>query len=131
MRLLVTRLHDSILYHHAVHVPTSAKTSTSSWFVMIRELCYQLPHPLDLHHHPFSKTFLLNVVKSRFIIDHWDVLLIAESSSLPSNPNLKTHYMSLMHPHPLWSSCGSNPFEIHKAITAAKMLSGRYLTDTL
>ena len=25
---MVTRLHDSILYHHAVHVLTSAKTST-------------------------------------------------------------------------------------------------------
>ena len=39
--------------------------------------------------------------------------------------------MSLTSPHPIWSSCGSNPFECHKAVTAARMLSGRYLTDRL
>ena len=39
--------------------------------------------------------------------------------------------MSLTKPHPLWSSCGSNPYEIHKAVVQAKMLSGRYVTDKL
>ena len=39
--------------------------------------------------------------------------------------------MSLTRPHSLWTSCGSNPFECHKATIAARMLSGRYLTDRL
>ena len=39
--------------------------------------------------------------------------------------------MSLTKPHPIWSSCGSNPFECHKAVIASRMLSGRYLTDKL
>ena len=39
--------------------------------------------------------------------------------------------MSLTRPHPLWTFCGSNPFEIHKAVTQAKMLSGTYVTDKL
>ena len=37
--------------------------------------------------------------------------------------------MSLSAPHPLWSTCGSNSYEICKAIIQAKMLSGRYRTD--
>ena len=40
-------------------------------------------------------------------------------------------YMSLTHPHPIWSTCGSNPFEIHKAVIQARMLSGRYVTEKL
>ena len=39
--------------------------------------------------------------------------------------------MSLTKPHPIWSSFGSNPFQCHKAVITARMLSGRYLTDHL
>ena len=129
---MVTRLPGSILYKHAVHVLTSAKVLTSSWFPKIRELCllYQLPHPLDLLHHPLLKKNFQKLVKSR-VIDHWEVLLRSESASLTSIPYFKPQFMTLMRPHPLWSSCGPNPFEVHKAVTAARMLSGRYLTDKL
>ena len=43
----------------------------------------------------------------------------------------KPEFMSLTRPHTLWSSCGSNPFEVHKAVVQAKMLSGTYITDKL
>ena len=39
--------------------------------------------------------------------------------------------MSLTKPHPIWTSCGLNSFETQKAVTASRMLSGRYLTDLL
>jgi hypothetical protein len=39
--------------------------------------------------------------------------------------------MSLIRPPSIWSSCGSNPFECHKAGITTRMLSGRYLTDKL
>ena len=39
--------------------------------------------------------------------------------------------MSLLVPHPIWSTCGSNPYEICKAVVQAKMLSGRYRSDRL
>ena len=39
--------------------------------------------------------------------------------------------MSLTTPHLIWSTCGSNPYEVHKAVIQAKMLSGRYVTDKL
>ena len=43
----------------------------------------------------------------------------------------KPEYMSLQKPHRIFTSCGSNSFEVHKAFIVAKMLSGRYLTDWL
>ena len=55
----------------------------------------------------------------------------AKAAILTSAPYFKPQFMSLRQPHPLWSSCGSNPFECHKAVTAARMLSGRYFTDKL
>ena len=59
------------------------------------------------------------------------VELRVKAATLTSAPYFKPLFMSLRQPHSLWSSCGSNPFECHKAVTAARMLSGRYLTDKL
>ena len=39
--------------------------------------------------------------------------------------------MSLLHPHPLWTSSNSNPFEVNKSVIVARLLSGRYPTDWL
>ena len=39
--------------------------------------------------------------------------------------------MSLSKPHPIWTSCGSNIYELNKASVQAKYLSGRFRTDTL
>ena len=39
--------------------------------------------------------------------------------------------MSLGKPHPIWLTCGSNPFEVNKAVIQARMLSGRYNTYQL
>ena len=40
-------------------------------------------------------------------------------------------FMSLLQPHPLYSTCGDNSFEVSKALVQARMLSGRYRTDKL
>ena len=39
--------------------------------------------------------------------------------------------MSLVNPHPLWTTTNTNPFETNKSIVAVQMLSGRYTTDWL
>jgi hypothetical protein len=129
---MISRLEDPILYTHGIHVLTSARPSAQSWFQQIRDLCllYQLPHPLTLLQEPLTKTKYNKIVKSR-IFDYWEVELRVKAATLTSAPYFKPQFMSLRQPHPLWSSCGSNPFECHKAVTAARMLSGRYLTDKL
>ena len=59
----------------------------------------------------------------------WQTKFRQEASRLPSLLYFKPQFMSLSAPHPLWSTCGSNSYEICKAIIQAKMLSGRYRTD--
>ena len=39
--------------------------------------------------------------------------------------------MSLARLHPIWTSCETNPWDIHKVVTACWMLSCRYLTAKL
>ena len=57
--------------------------------------------------------------------------VITITALLQTWTNFKPQFMSLTHPHPIWTSCDANPCEIHKAVTTCNMLSGRYLTDKL
>jgi hypothetical protein len=43
----------------------------------------------------------------------------------------KPEYMSLTKPHPIWSTAGSNPYEVSKAVQQARFLSGRYRSEYL
>ena len=54
-----------------------------------------------------------------------------EASILPSLVYFHPQFMSLAKPHPLWLMAGSNPHEVSKAIQQAKLLSGRYRTESL
>ena len=65
------------------------------------------------------------MVKSR-VTEYWESYLWAEASGLLSLKYFKPEYMSLVKPHPLWLTCGSNPFEVNKAVIQA----GCYLEDT-
>ena len=38
-------------------------------------------------------------------------------------------FMSLLKPHPIWTTCSSNTFETNKALLVTKLLSGRYYSD--
>ena len=40
-------------------------------------------------------------------------------------------YMSLLRPHPLWTTSKSNSYEVNKSVVVARMLSGRYRSDWL
>ena len=64
-------------------------------------------------------------------MNFWEIQLRFEAYSLPSLSYFKSEYMSLARPHPIWSTCVSDPFEVHKAVVQARMLSGRYPTDQL
>ena len=129
---MVTRLPGSILNTHSKQVLISARPSASSWFQQIRDLClqYQLPHPLFLLEQPMSKLKFNRIVKSK-VINYWEIKFRGKASSLTSAPFFNPAFMSLTRPHPIWTACGSNPFECHKAVITSRMLSGRYLTDRL
>ena len=49
---------------------------------------------------------------------------------LPSLQYFNPYFMSLSSPHSIWTHSNS-PYEVSKAVVAARMLSGRYRTDRL
>ena len=59
------------------------------------------------------------------------MVLLQYSANLSSLTYFNPNFMSLSAPHPIWTTCGGNSFEIAKALIAAKFLSGRYRTDKL
>ena len=61
----------------------------------------------------------------------WEIKLRVDATPLDHLKYFHPSYMSLMKPHPLCTTCSSNPFEVNKAIIQARMLSGRYMTDQL
>ena len=82
---MICRLQGSFLHKIAVHQLTSAKPSSGSWFLFIRELClkYELPAPLDLLHCPLPKTRYKALIKSK-VVDFWEKKLRTDPLSLSS-----------------------------------------------
>ena len=110
----------------------TAKPSSFSWFVQIRDIClmYGLPHPLTLLQSPIPKPKFKKQSKQA-VQDYWQQKLREEAAQLDSLSYFNPLYMSLSTPHPLWLTTTSNPYEINKAVVQARMLSGRYRSEGL
>ena len=92
---------------------------------------YSLPSPLSLLSHPLSKVSFKTLVKKR-VVDFWQQEIWEEAKSKPSLLKFfKPDFMSLLKPHPLWTTAQSNQFEINKSLVVAKLLSGHYRYDWL
>ena len=129
---MITRLPENILNRIGRYILTTTKDSYKSWFNQIKSICqlYHLPHPLSLLNCPLSKEASKKLFK-RHVVQYWQTKLRYDASHLESLKYFKPQFMSLSSPHPLWLTCGSNSYEICKAVVQAKMLSGRYRTDQL
>lgn len=129
---MICHLQGDPLHHHARYVLTFSSTSAKSWFQQVRDLClqYGLPHPLMLLESPPAKQYWKKLVKTS-ITEYWQSMLAAESIALTSLMYFNPHMHSIISPHPLWSTAGSNCFEVNKATILAKMISGRYRTENL
>jgi hypothetical protein len=129
---MVARLRDDPLNIHARNILITAKSSSKSWFCQLRDVCllYQLPHPLAILDNPPNREAFKKLIKAR-VVDHWEVKLRGEASLLSSLVYFQPEYMSLTKPHPIWSTAGSNPYEVSKAVQQARFLSGRYRSEYL
>ena len=129
---MICRLQESIIHKASEYQLTTSQLTNGSWIMNIRDLClkYDLPTPLALLQSPPPKCSFKALVKAH-VLDFWEQKLRSEAAKLDSLVYFKPNFMSLVHPHPIWTTCGSNSFEVNKAITQARMLSGRYLTDQL
>ena len=70
------------------------------------------------------------MIKSH-VISYWENKLRGEAAPLLSLSYFHPSFMSLVKPHPIWTTVGSNPFEVTKAIQQARFLSGRYRSESL
>ena len=129
---MICRLPDNILFKIAEERFSSASTNKGSWFAEIRKLClkYRLPHPYDLLHLGYKKEAFKKMVKFH-IMDFWEQKIREDSLGLPSLKYFDPRFMSLLNPHPIWSSAKNNPYEVSKAVIQMRMLSGRYRTEYL
>ena len=129
---MICRLPQNILHQIASSILTSEPDTCQSWFVRIRELCsqYSLPSPLLLLQQPPTKASYKHLVNSK-ILDFWENALRIDAASKPSLAWFNSQLMSLLNPHPIFTSCSSNVFETNKSVCQASLLSGRYKTDYL
>ena len=140
--LMICQEPDNILHSIASHCLTRLPSNAKSWFTSLVSLTlqYSLPHPLALLNSPPTKQQFKRKVKQN-VTFFWQNILraetgtcknkSAETSSLSSLHFFRPDFMSLATPHPLWTTCSSNSYEVNKAVVQARMLSGRYRTEKL
>ena len=133
---MLARLHggNNILAKHARDVFASARPSSKSWFLEIQRISlkYLLPHPITFLQNPPSKAAFKKLVKSA-VTDYWEQKLRGQALFL-RDKSLKyfiPEYMSLSSTHPIYSTCGSSPYEVSKAVIQARFLSGRARVESL
>ena len=100
-----------------------------SWFLATRHITqiYGLCDPLLVLQQPMAKVRWKSVCRSR-VIRHWELQYRAEAATLDSLAFFKPNFFSLAQPHKILTNAGS-PYEVDKALTVLRMLSGRYITD--
>ena len=128
---MICNLPGDPLNAHARHVLVTAKNSSNSWFLKIRDLCllYGLDHPLKLLDSPPTKARFKKQVKDK-IITHWENILRGEAAELPSLCFFMASNSSLKYPHHVWSTAKTS-FECRKATVLALMMSGRFRSEYL
>ena len=129
---MICRLENNILQNIAKHVLITSSDNSQSWFAQIKKICHQyhLPHPLTLLEFPPPKESFKHLTELK-VHEYWVAKLRSEAAELDSLYCFKPQFMSLSTPHPIITSCGTNPYEINKAVIQLKLLSGRYRSDTL
>ena len=102
-------------------------SSPTSCFTQLRDLLlqYHLPHPLLLLRDPPKKESFKKHVKAK-VLDYWEQKLRSEAAFLPSLRYFQPQFMSLASPHRLWTTAGSNSFEVAKARIQLLFLGSQY-----
>ena len=121
-----------MLANHATNIFSSSVSSPKSWFWKLRNLClqYGLPHPTDWLSSQPTKLQVKSKARSA-VLEFWLDKLRDKADSLSSLQYLKTRFLGLTRCHPIFRTCGSSPWEVEKATTQARLLSGRYRVEAL
>ena len=131
---MISRLQNSTSHELARNLLSSDVPPTKSWIFQVQEHCrqYDLPDPLQQLHSPIPKETFKRLVKKN-VLSYWEHLLRVEAAD-PRYSSLAffhPEFMSLTSPHPVWTTCGSSPSKIAMASIQARMISGRYRSESL
>ena len=128
---MITRLPDNILHRIAKQMLICSPQSETTWFAQIRDLCYKydLPHPLKLLHQPPKQETFKSLIKAK-VTDFWQQKLREHAAPLTSLRYFHANFMSLAHPHPMWS-VATDSYSVNKIIVVARMLSVRFRCGSL
>ena len=123
---------ENFLATKALNFLSSANGSSKSWFWKMRQLSlqYELPHPSTWLSDQFSKAKVKTMARNA-VHQYWRKELKTKAGTLKSLCHMKTDFMSLVVTHPLYTTCVSSPWEVEKAVTQARLLSGRYRLEAL
>ena len=119
--------------HEVVHRQLALKDhSSASWTTHVRKLLsrYSLPSAYEIMARPPSKLQWKKCVK-RALEDFWTEKLRSDAAEQSSMRYLNLKVCVVGSPHHVWSSCGSQPFDSHRAAVKAKLLVGKYPLQTI
>ena len=128
---MICNLRDNVLKSLVKDILIGAKTSAKSWIQDIRDLTiqYQLPHPLFLLENPIPKDKFKQMCKQK-VQEYWHAKL-SLGAALPSLQYLQPSFLSLCHPHPIFTSLDGNPYQARASRIQALFLTGRYRSERL
>ena len=130
---MICHLQDDPLNRHASYILSNPNKYKKSWFFAIRNIClkYELPHPQTLLENPLPRKKFKSLINTK-INEFWHKYMSADIMSKSSLEHFNPHMMhTLTKPHQMWISAGNNPFEVSKTIVLARMVSGRYRTESV
>ena len=129
---MICNLANNPLKNIAINALTRSRSSSKSWFHMVRDLSvqYDLPHPLQLLEHPLPKQKFRTLYKSQ-IHQFWRQHLTLQSSCRSSLRFLRPKFCSLPKPHPMLSYSFGNSLDARALTIQLMLLSGRYRTEKL
>ena len=129
---MICNLEENILKDHAKNILITSNKSSKSWFFVLSEICqiYGLPHPLEMLEKPLSRHTYKKLCWSK-VHDYWRAFLCNDTLKRSSLSLVHTPFMSLVVPHPIWTTLDGNPYQTRAAAVQALLLSGRYRTERL
>ena len=129
---MICHLKDNVLNKIAKLTLLMAQPSNKSWFTTVRDICcqYGIQHPLQLLECPMPSIKFKALCKEK-VHEYWHRKLASNSSMFSSLRFLQPDFLTLLRPHPIWSTLDGNPYQTKAAAIQALFLTGRYRTERL
>ena len=126
---MVARLGPNCILNKMGQASLLSANNSHCWFLKVRQLSqqYGLPDPLLVLQQPTTKGRWKSTCRSR-VVDWWQIHYRGQASNTDSLTLFQYQYFSLSSP-PRVLTTAQSPYEVSRALTVVRMMSGRYITD--